>query len=220
MYHCNCLRRVLVDAAASQEWSCGLDAAMAAAVAVAPATSGARIRSVAAQLGVRQHVFGLSSPEIAAILAEAGLQVSLRSGSSWLSALWRNTGWRGVEHFCGNNPSVAAITAIRRLARMGADLCFDKSATWSDVVNALTSGTAAIVCVSAEAYYRISEQWNHYVVIVVRDDEIRVIDHLAVIGDRWYPEWRRYTSNARSYDWKTWRGDLLIVTSEKRSNRV
>jgi len=208
-----------------EDWNCGLLSAASALSLGGISIGHEALLSRYHSLGFRIYEFGITSAHVALLIRTFGFAVTLRSYSNWLRALWKCKNDTRVSKELSSQQSKDALRAMKMLVTLGGRISFPlrtERPSAGKVVSAIAKGRIVILCVDAESYYGIKEDWNHYLVATARKRSVpfRIIDSLEHTGASHYPEWSEHLRLARRFEWSTWSGDMIeIMRADCRARR-
>ena len=205
------------------EWNCGLLSVCDALSTMGMNITYKQMFSSYANLGFKIYSFGISSVHVALLIRTYHFHTILRTNSKWLKELWdskeRNPLFKAEEL----GESKDTLRAMKMLTSLGGKIYFYSENTYPNirnVISAFKKGSIVALCVNANHYYSIHENWNHYLVLS-KDGTTKFLfkikDSLENIGKMYYPDWDNYLKNAMKYNWSTWSGDMIEIY---RNNQI
>jgi len=201
-----------------EEWNCGLLALLDAFSLSGLNIDYDTLRENYFNLGFELYSFGITSVHLALLAKEFDFDVTLKTSSKWLKGIYEYANNRIRTRVRLSYESSTTLKAMKMFIKLGGKIYFTtraKKGNISDVNFSIRKGNINILCVNANQYYGIDEEWNHYIVVKKNDNpkyDFAVVDSLRNIGELWYDDWDKYLKKAERYDWQLWCGDLIELT--------
>ena len=166
--------------------------------------------------------FGTYLPFMGVIALKLGLKITYRTeiGKEYIGEtaiissmdITRKIIYEDMRNTADNEPIMQAYKAFLKIFDLGGKIYFHQPyspPSFEDIKNALKSGPV-IALVSGKEYYKINEDWGHALVLIPTvSNNFIVLDDFKKKGYECYPEWEKYLSNAKKYDWSKWEGRMI-----------
>lgn len=198
----------------SETNSCGLAALGTALNVLEIDISENELREILDERGVPPDDFGVYSLQIGILVNALGFQAHIHTHYTPLQEVSQRNPVLNKDDIIAD----ATITdSLKEFNKLGGEITIYEGNTnpnFNDICRLLTPDYPLLVCVSAQEYYQIDEEWNHYLVLLDNGKgtrSIKVLDCLKEKGDEFYENWEHRLRIARDYNWKKFSGDIIEI---------